>query len=91
MRRCKNGAMLTTSGISLNYYDQARQLKAIRTAGDLGLANYWPLKRSSGAPTWPSKAFFVVSRLDRKPGIRVSSRIDASTATHCPATVMGAD
>jgi putative transposase len=28
------------SGLSLNYYDQANQLKAIRSTGDLGLANY---------------------------------------------------
>jgi putative transposase len=28
------------NGVSLNYYDQANQLKDIRTAGDLGLANF---------------------------------------------------
>src|SRR6266849_6087693 len=28
------------SGLSLTYYDQASQLKAIRSAGDLGLANF---------------------------------------------------
>src|SRR3977135_3694629 len=28
------------SGLSLNYYDQANQLKDIRAAGDLGLANF---------------------------------------------------
>src|SRR4029450_3455119 len=28
------------SGVSLNYYDQANQLKAIRHAGSLALANY---------------------------------------------------
>ncbi|HZA23134.1 MAG TPA: transposase [Dehalococcoidia bacterium] len=28
------------AGISLNYYDQANQVKEIRAAGDLGLANY---------------------------------------------------
>ena len=27
-------------GVSLNYYDQANQLKAIRAAGDCGLANF---------------------------------------------------
>src|SRR5882724_9332467 len=27
-------------GLSLNYYDQANQLKDMRTAGDLGLANF---------------------------------------------------
>ena len=44
--RLYNGALqerrdaYQTSGISLNYYDQANQLKDIRAAGDLSLANF---------------------------------------------------
>lgn len=56
------------SGLSLNYYDQANQLKDIRAAGDLGLANFSASQDVLRRVDKTFKAFFGRVKAGRKGG-----------------------
>src|SRR5712691_1612575 len=55
-------------GLSLNYYDQANQLKDIRAAGDLGLANFSASQDVLRRVDKTFKAFFRRVKVGRKGG-----------------------
>jgi putative transposase len=55
-------------GLSLNYYNQANQLKDIRTAGDLGLANFSAAQDVLRRVDKTFKAFFGRVKAGRKGG-----------------------
>ncbi len=56
------------SGVSLTYYDQANQLKAIRTAGDVGLANFSACQDVLRRVEKTFKAFFRRVKAGETPG-----------------------
>jgi putative transposase len=56
------------SGVSLHYYDQANQLKEIRTAGSLGLANYSACQDILRRVEKTFKAFFRRVKAGQKAG-----------------------
>lgn len=56
------------SGVSLNYYDQANQLKEIRTTGSLGLANYSACQDILRRVDKTFKAFFRRVKAGQKAG-----------------------
>ena len=56
------------SGVSLNYYDQANQLKAIRSAGDCVLANFSACQDVLRRVDKTFKAFFRRIKTGRKSG-----------------------
>jgi putative transposase len=55
-------------GVSLNYYDQANQLKGIRAAGDLGLANFSASQNVLRRVEQTFKAFFRRVKAGQKAG-----------------------
>ena len=56
------------SGVSLNYYDQANQLKAIRSAGDCALANFSACQDILRRVEKTFTAFFRRVKAGQKPG-----------------------
>ena len=70
------------AGISLNYYDQANQLKDIRAAGDLGLVNAQCAQDVLRRLDKAFKAFFTRIKRGQTPGyprFRSASRYDSIT------------
>jgi putative transposase len=70
------------TGESINYYDQANQLKDIRAAGDLALANYSCCQDVLRRVDKTFKAFFGRVRNGRTPGyprFKPASRYDSIT------------
>ena len=55
-------------GVSLNYYDQANQLRAVRAAGDCGLANFSACQDVLRRVEKTFKAFFSRVKAGRKAG-----------------------
>ena len=78
-------------GLSLNYYDQASQLKGIRELEIWAWRTSPPPKTCCAVWTKPSRRSFVASKLVTKPAIRASSPADASTVTPSPVRAMDAD
>jgi putative transposase len=69
-------------GISLNYYDQANQLKAIRTDGSLGLANFSACQDVLRRVQKTFEAFFRRVKAGEKAGyprFKSRSRFDSYT------------
>ena len=68
--------------VSLNYYDQASQLKEIRAAGDLGLANFSASQDVLRRVDKAFRAFFRRVKAGRKPGFprfKSARRFDSYT------------
>jgi putative transposase len=78
------------NGLSLSYYDQANQLKDIRTAGDLGLANFSASQDVLRRVDKTFKAFFVASRLASKLDSHVSNPADVLAAPRSRVMAMAA-
>src|SRR5436305_14937780 len=78
-------------GVSLTYYDQANQLKAIRAEGTCDLANFSACQDVLRRVDKTFKAFFRRVKHGQKAGIPVSNPAGALTATPSPAMAIAAD
>jgi transposase len=68
------------NGVSLGYYEQANQLKEIRSAGDVGVANFSACQDVLRRVNKTFAAFFRrVKAGEKQPGYRVSVRVSATT------------
>ena len=70
------------NGVSLNYYDQANQLREIRAAGDLGLANYHACQDVLRRVDKAFRAFFRRVKAGQKAGyprFKARDRFDSFT------------
>ena len=76
---------------SINYYDQAKQLKPMRAEGLLGLVNFSCCQDVLRRLDKTFQAFFARVRRARNPASRASVRSGATTASPFHPTAMAAD